>query len=135
MDGLLDLLPEPVYEGDDCASPDWWLRLGEGNGMKEGAVNNSDHTNPLEMRYTGLDKNARYRLRVVYAGRFRAAMRLEANAGVAVHGPLRGAIPPQIQEFPLPETLTCDGELTLRWICVEGRGCQVAEAWLLPDTV
>ncbi len=85
---------------------------------------------PLEMYYTGLDPAAHYRLRVVYNGRFNALMKLTAN-GILIHGPLRGTHPPSVMEFPLPLKATRRGELRLKWEKIEGRGCQVAEVWLV----
>ncbi|MGQ9541454.1 MAG: hypothetical protein ACUVTY_10210 [Armatimonadota bacterium] len=86
---------------------------------------------PLEMLYTGLDPNAHYRLRVVYNGRFRATMRLIANDSIQIHGPLRGTQPPSVMEFEIPPEVTRGGILRLKWELVDGRGCQVAEVWLV----
>lgn len=90
------------------------------------------YATPLQMHYTGLDRSARYRLKVVYNGRFHAMMRLEANGQYEVHGPIRGTLPPSVMEFLLPQELTQEGKLSLKWVKVEGRGCQVAEVWLEP---
>ena len=89
---------------------------------------------PLEMRYTGLESTARYRLRVVYNGRFHALMRLHANNSYEVHGPLRGTVPPSQMEFPIPPEITRGGLLNLKWEKLEGRGCQVAEVWLVRES-
>ena len=88
---------------------------------------------PLRLRYTGLDPNARYVLRVVYAGRFRATMTLTANGRILVHGPMPTPDPPQVLEFPIPREATAEGVLDLEWRRVGhlGRGPQVAEAWLV----
>ena len=88
---------------------------------------------PLKMHYEGLDVSKTYTLRVTYAGRFRPTMRLIANGDHEVHGPM-----PQPEtwwpvDFPLPQELTADGVLDLEWQRVAGRGCQVAEVWLIPD--
>lgn len=88
---------------------------------------------PLELLYTGLDPSARYRLRVVYNGRFRAAMRLSANESFLIHDTLRGTQPPSVMEFDIPPEATRGGVLRLKWELVEGRGCQVAELWLLKE--
>jgi hypothetical protein len=91
---------------------------------------------PLEMRYTGLDPSARYRLRVTYAGdMFRIRIALEAD-GQPIHDLIAKPHPPAPVEFDLPRDITADGELTLRWTREpgrggNGRGCQVAEVWLL----
>jgi len=108
---------------------------------------------PLRMRYTGLDPNARYRLRVVYAGRFRPTLRLVADDRYVIHGPLPqpgrtkaiDALKPEYAStnlsappypvpvaFDVPPEATGDGLLELEWQLLAGRGVQVAEVWLLP---
>jgi hypothetical protein len=91
---------------------------------------------PLQMHYHGLDKNAAYRVRAVY-GRERggATIRLDAEDH-EVHGPIERPFEPV--EFPIPREATEDGELTLTWRGVQGRGgngrgCQVAEVWLIRE--
>jgi hypothetical protein len=87
---------------------------------------------PLKLRYTGLDATARYKVKVVYGG---GPIRLVANDKQEVHTPLTKAY--QALEFVLPATATADGTLTLTWTRPPGgggagRGCQVAEVWLMP---
>jgi len=36
-------------------------------------------------------------------------------------------------DFTLPQELTADGVLDLEWQRITGRGCQVAEVWLIPE--
>jgi hypothetical protein len=88
---------------------------------------------PLRVRYTGLDPTARYALRVVYAGRFRAPVRLIANGSIAIHGAVKPADPPKAREFALPAETTESGVLELEWrrVGTRGRGPQVAEVWLI----
>lgn len=86
---------------------------------------------PLEMVYEGLNPAAHYRLRVVYNGRFHPTMRLIANDAFLIHGPLQGTNPPTVMEFGLLPEAIGQGVLRLRWELVEGRGCQVAEVWLV----
>jgi hypothetical protein len=90
---------------------------------------------PLRMRYTGLDRAAEYRVRVVYgmeqAG---ARVRLVANGRYEVHPLLQKE--PRPMEFDIPREATADGELTLSWTQApgsrgNGRGTQVAEVWLM----
>jgi len=88
---------------------------------------------PLKMHYEGLDPAKAYTLRVTYAGRFRPTMRLVADGGHEVHGPMAQPNPIWPVDFVLPKELTADGVLDLEWQRVEGRGCQVAEAWLIPE--
>jgi hypothetical protein len=90
------------------------------------------YDNPLRLRYTGLDRTARYRVRVVY-GRLDRKVRLTAGER-EVHGFLLKPLVPL--EFDLPAAATSGGELTLRWTqepnqTGAGRGCQVSEVWLL----
>ncbi|MCC6694516.1 MAG: right-handed parallel beta-helix repeat-containing protein [Candidatus Hydrogenedentes bacterium] len=89
------------------------------------------YNQPLEMKYTGLAPEANYTLRVVYDGRFAPSMYLTADGVHAVHATLAQPGTPQKQSFTLPRYVTCDGTLNLRWDLVTGRGCQVAEVWLL----
>jgi hypothetical protein len=86
---------------------------------------------PLVMRYTGLDPAARYRVRAVYGS---GPIRLVANDNSEVH-PLLNK-PYERVEFDLPAEAAAGGTLTLRWYGKPGRGgpgrgCQVAEVWLL----
>jgi hypothetical protein len=90
---------------------------------------------PLTMRYTGLDPKAGYRVRVVYGGERRGAgIRLVAGGRFQVHDYLLRPYEPL--EFDVPAAATAGGELTLAWTQElggggNGRGCQVAEVWLL----
>jgi hypothetical protein len=85
---------------------------------------------PLEMHYEMLDSGREYRLRVVYHGRFHSMMRLFANDAI-IHEPISGTIPPTVMEFDIPRELTQKGYLRLRWESASGRGCQIAEVWLV----
>jgi hypothetical protein len=91
----------------------------------------------LKMRYTGLEKEARYKLRVVYAGdNFRPRLRLTANDGIEIHRFMAKAQPVQPVEFDIPAEATRGSELNLTWTQEpgrggNGRGCQVAEVWLM----
>jgi hypothetical protein len=86
---------------------------------------------PLHMHYTGLDPQAAYKVRVVYGS---GPIRLVANAKQEVHALLNK--PYQPVEFDLPPEAAAGGVLDLRWYGREGRGgagrgCQVAEVWLI----
>ncbi|MDR3635681.1 MAG: hypothetical protein P4L84_17900 [Isosphaeraceae bacterium] len=95
---------------------------------------------PLELRYDRLDPTAHYAVRIVYSGdNFLPRVRLEAD-GQEVHPLLKKPEPVRPVEFELSRTATADGTLTLRWTEEpgrggNGRGCQVAEVWLIrkPD--
>ena len=92
---------------------------------------------PLVMRYEGLDRQARYRLRVVHSGDSpHIKLRLMANDAVEIHPYIERTWPPAVQEFPIPESATARGELKLAWnrepgLGGSGSGCQVAEVWLV----
>lgn len=86
---------------------------------------------PLRMRYDNLDAGAQYKLRVTYDGRYRATMRLVADGQYEVHAPLPQPEPPAPVEFDIPAAATRDGKLELEWQLIDGRGCQVAETWLI----
>lgn len=88
---------------------------------------------PLLMRYDDLDPACHYSLRVTYTGRFHSTMRLTADDHYEVHPALPQPPEPEPLEFPIPREATVDGHLELRWDPVpgSGRGCQVAEVWLV----
>lgn len=94
---------------------------------------------PLKMRYTGLRNANGYKVRVVYSGdTSRIKIRLVANDSVEIHPLIQRSWPPAPQEFPIPAQATANGDLTLTWtrepgIGGNGRGCQVAEVWLIPN--
>jgi hypothetical protein len=91
---------------------------------------------PLEMRYDQLNPQARYKVRVVYAGdSFRNRIRLDSG-DQEVHGWLKKPNPPVPLEFDVPRQAINDGKLSLTWRQEQGkggngRGCQVAEVWLI----
>jgi hypothetical protein len=93
---------------------------------------------PLTMHYTGLDPELEYELQVVYSGDARRIkIKLVANNTVEIHPLIERAWPPQPQKFPVPQAATRGTELTLAWtrepgLGGNGRGCQVAEVWLMP---
>jgi hypothetical protein len=88
------------------------------------------------MRYDDLDRTAHYKVRVVYAGdSFHNRIRLDAE-DQTVHDWLKKPDPPQPLEFDIPPLATVDGRLNLFWRQEpgkggNGRGCQVAEVWLI----
>ena len=100
----------------------WWTH----------AVNHYDA--PLKLRYPGLDKTAKYRVRVVYGPNEGGQARLVAGDGHVVHDYQTKALEPV--EFDIPAAATAGGELTLAWTQTPGRGgagrgCAVCEVWLL----
>jgi hypothetical protein len=95
----------------------------------------SYYDTPLKMRYTGLDRRARYRVRIVYgSATTQIPIRLVANDNFEIH-PLRQK-PLGPVEFEIPVAATAGGELNLTWTQgpgsrAAGRGTQVAEVWLI----
>ena len=94
---------------------------------------------PLQMRYSGLDRSAHYRVRVVYAGdvfNTNGLIRLVANEKYEIHPLMKKESPIKPIEFDVPMEATRGGELTLTFtgppgIGGSGRGNQIAELWLL----
>jgi hypothetical protein len=86
---------------------------------------------PLKLRYSGLDPSAQYKVKVVYGG---GPIRLLANDNTEIHGALTKTYQPLT--FDVPANATRSGELKLTWTRSpggggNGRGCQVAEVWLM----
>ncbi|MEX2569315.1 MAG: hypothetical protein WD431_25455 [Cyclobacteriaceae bacterium] len=89
---------------------------------------------PIEMHYSDLDPHAQYEVKVTYVGS--AGIRLLADEGLEVHSYLEKSSPVQPVTFEIPQKATDDGKLRLQWFPEEGRGgngrgCQVAEVWLM----
>ncbi|WZO97823.1 hypothetical protein EP7_004875 [Isosphaeraceae bacterium EP7] len=108
--------------------PEWpltWYRHGE-----------SLYDAPYRMTYDDLDPHAAYTVRVVYAGdQNPVPIELKAE-GLVVHPPIPKPSPTRPLEFDIPRQATADGRLTLSWTREpgrggNGRGCQVAEVWLI----
>ncbi len=86
---------------------------------------------PLKLRYEGLDPKAQYRLKVTYAGRFHPSMTLTLNDEFGIHGPIGQPDPIWPVSYYLPHEATKSGALDVEWNLVDGRGCMVAEVWLI----
>ena len=92
---------------------------------------------PLRMRYTDLDPAAQYKIRVVYGGDSpRQKIRLVANGAIEIHPFIAKPVPYRPIEFDIPREATRNGVLNLAWTRDpgqggNGRGCQVAEMWLI----
>ena len=97
------------------------------------------YDSPLEMFYPGLDRSARYRVRVLYAGdNANKRIRLDANDSLEVHPLLKKPLPFKPLEFLLPAAATQSGQLKLTWraepgLGGNGRACQVSEVWLIKE--
>ena len=98
----------------------------------------SFYDTPVQLHYTGLDRAAQYRVRIIYGGEPSATRILSVTAGgtyVLQPGHRIEDLTAPV-EFDVPRELTFKGELTLSWskppgMGGNGRGCQVAEVWLL----
>ncbi len=91
---------------------------------------------PLQKHYSNLDPSAQYRIRMVYGGENVPGIRLVADDQLEIHPFIRKEFPPRPVEFDIPRKATEKGELSLKWYRTpglggNGRGCQVAEVWLL----
>ncbi|TAM84028.1 MAG: hypothetical protein EPN47_03705 [Acidobacteria bacterium] len=92
---------------------------------------------PLQVQYQGLDLNAHYKVRVVYSGDApHVKVRLDCNGKHSIHPLINKPWPPKPLEFEVPRAATATGNLTLTWhretgLGHNGRGCQVAEVWLI----
>ena len=92
---------------------------------------------PLQLRYTNLNPQTRYRVRVVYAGDSpKKKIRLVANDRFEIHPFIKKELPVRPVEFEIPAEATQHGELNLMWsrepgLGGNGRGCEVSEIWLL----
>ncbi len=90
---------------------------------------------PLKMRYDGLEKTAQYKIRIVYSSATQQIpIRLMANDNIEIHPLIKKELHPV--EFDIPSAATANGELNLSWTQAPGshgagRGCQVAEVWLI----
>jgi hypothetical protein len=93
-----------------------------------------DH--PLEMFYPNLDRNARYRLKVIYGTEAAATIKLTANDKFELQGFKPKPMDNLPVEFDIPAEATQGGVLRLKWERTpggggSGRGLQVAEVWLM----
>ncbi|WP_235513209.1 MULTISPECIES: hypothetical protein [unclassified Sphingomonas] len=93
---------------------------------------------PVRLRYTGLERNRRYRLIARWAGEdYALPMRLTGN-GVELHDFRTRKGDRETVETVVPANLTADGTLTVEWhrpagIGGGGRGHQIAQTWLIPE--
>lgn len=90
---------------------------------------------PLVVRYTDLDINSDYKLKVTYVGAIGGKVKLIANESYLVHDFIDTKRKVLAEEFTIPKRIIQDGTLTLKWIADDGeRGCQIAELWLIKLT-
>jgi len=94
----------------------------------------------VKLHYPNLDPDAAYRVRLVYGGSLGrggqpVVVRLEGD-GIEIHPEMPKPSPMAPVEFDVPREATRDGSLTLGCSGAAGRGgpgrgCQIAEVWLL----
>jgi len=58
-------------------------------------------------------------------------MTLTLNGTYGLHGPLQQPDPIWPVTYDIPPAATKDGAIDLEWNLVDGRGCMVAEVWLI----
>ena len=93
--------------------------------------------NSLQLRYTGLDPAAHYKVRFVEAGDAAPhATRLVANGKWEIHPMRKKELDVKPVEFDIPAAATAEGSLTLEWQpdpaeSGNGRFVQISEVWLL----
>ncbi len=95
------------------------------------------YSGSLKMHYEGLDPKAHYRLKFVYSSEplRKVKIKLEAE-GEMIHDWMVKPDEMTPLEFDIPQAVTADGLLDIQWtrevgLGGNGRGCQVAEVWLL----
>ena len=92
------------------------------------------------MHYDKLDRNAEYKIRLIYAGDSpNVKIKLVANSSIEIHPLMQKPNPVKPIEFDIPREATAGGELNLEWTREQGlggngRGCQVSEIWLIKKT-
>lgn len=94
---------------------------------------------PLKMHYSNLDQTAQYEVQVTYTRDLYSGnkeIQLTADGKIEVHPYIEKPEKIQPLKFIIPKSATSDGELTLQWVSElgqggTGRGCQVAEVWLI----
>ncbi|MGC9326459.1 MAG: hypothetical protein ACP5I1_02380, partial [Candidatus Hinthialibacter sp.] len=84
-----------------------WIRFAE-----------TRYENPLQMKYNDLDPDSLYRIRIVYGGEREyhgeVLIRLEID-GEEIHPLMKKPEPFPPLEFDIPQRLTQDGALELKW--------------------
>ncbi len=91
---------------------------------------------PFQLHFDGLDREAQYRLRVVYSDTEpEIQVRMEAGEGIEIHPYLLKPFPPAPLEFDIPREATRSGELTLALAREPGMGGlgaghEICELWI-----
>jgi hypothetical protein len=133
------LVPGPPYEQDPASLQGPMTAFDQEPGWRRSWCRHAGTLfgQPLRMRYEGLDRGASYRVRAVYTGdMFQVPMRLMANGSTEIHPMLRKPRDMTPVEFDIPPEAIRTGTLELSWHVDparggNGRGCQIAEVWLI----
>lgn len=98
------------------------------------------YDSPLRLHYDGLDPRRGYKLTITYAGEdYTLPMRLVANGHILLQDHFARTANPMQVTIVIPREATAKGSLDLDWtrppgMGGSGRGKQVAETWLIPET-
>jgi len=113
-------------EGDDEGGRIRWRRYAE-----------TLYDTPLHMKYSGLDPQVSYKMRVVYGtDKPEVRIRCRSSNGVEVHPYLSKPKTPKPMEFDIPASAYARGNMELVWnrepgFGGNGRGCQISEIWII----
>jgi hypothetical protein len=138
-DGFYDDLGDVTRQPHRVNSEGTLIGFGPAGGRRRSWWSHAEalYDAPLRMHYSRLDSNARYKIRVVYAGDSpRRKIRLVAGEKWEVHPLIEKPSPVRPAEFDIPREAMEHGELDLAWrgesgLGGSGRGCQVSEVWLI----
>ena len=130
-----------TYEEDPCGLESVFTGFHFGEAWRLSWVQHAETywDTPLEMRYTGLDRDAQYVVRILYSGDQYSPttqVRLVANGEHEVHPYLTKPRPSEPIEFDVPRAATQGGTLKLTWRNSPGLGrfgkaVQIGEVWLV----
>lgn len=89
------------------------------------------YDNVLKIKYDQLEKGVKYKVKVVYSGRFKSNVRMMTSDGSLIHDYIKLGEQPEY-EFEVPAQAIKNGEVVFQWNCKEAeRGLQVAEVSLI----
>ena len=119
--------------------PTWATPIARNGAAPGGTTPRRSATHHFKCTTIDLDRNAQYKIRIVYAGDSpNIKIRLVANDKIEIHPLITKPNPIAPIEFEIPKQATQSGELNLSWyreaaLGGNGRGCQIAEVWLIKE--
>jgi len=116
-------------------SPIEWLDHKPGSSRRHSQLTHATcrYDTPLLMRWEGLDRSARYHIKVVYRGPFGPQFTCRTDDGYLIHGS-RGNTNSTPVLYSIPQAAIRDGVLGLQWqLTNQVRGVSVTEIWLIKD--